>query len=207
MPLTSRSLTSRSLTSRSLSSRKRFTQDRSFPDRLFPDRSFIVANLVTNLVTNIIANGRIQRLRQGAAIAIVLLLLGVSGCQLLSKLPRTMPPNETKTAEITQSFHQALVDQYPNETIGVNVNHTTLDRGWTRTIDVQFINSSLNESQDTERAQRAEAVARLAEDYLLLTDPQDSISVRFLDSTTYGILTYDRVIDTYTLHTTDLAQV
>lgn len=145
-------------------------------------------------------------LKRSVAIVLLPLLLGVSGCQLFSQLARTTPPNETETTQITQSFHQALVETYPNETIGINVDHTTLDRGWARKITVQFINSSLNESQNTERAQRAEAVARLAEEYLLLTQPQDSISVRFLDSTTYGILTYDRVIDTYTLHTTDLAQ-
>ncbi|GAB4229903.1 MAG: hypothetical protein Kow00121_58750 [Elainellaceae cyanobacterium] len=137
---------------------------------------------------------------------ILLLLTGTSGCsrEFVRSLQGVMQ-QEALTAKRLSSFQQILVSDYQEQNIKVRLNDVSTEQGWIREIWVEFTNTAWNELTDVERAKTAEEITRSAADYFSMADPEVAVVVRFVDSRKYGILTYSRVIDSYTLQLGDVA--
>lgn len=152
------------------------------------------------LLSRLLSNG--IRIRLVTA-ALLLLLAGASGC---SQLMPSVQNTRSKTIQTAQAFQAALTERYNEENISTRADYTTTGDEWVQVIEVQFVNTPFNEKTARDRSQLAEEVARLAEEHFALSHPQDVVSVSFVNSSTYGVLTYNHVIDSYTLHVSDLAQ-
>jgi len=136
---------------------------------------------------------------------ILSLFVGISSCsQEFTKSWQDSTQKVSQSLQQLQSFQSILVNKYHDGRIGVDINYTSTKKGFIRVISIQFNNPSLNKLLSSERAKIAHDVAKLAKEHFALNKPEDSISVSFVDFHNYGVLTSNRVVDSYTLNPSDL---
>ena len=143
-----------------------------------------------------------------ATILSLSLITGISSCS--QRLIESVQDTTQKAHQFTQklqSFQSVLVTKYQEKGIGVEINYPSTDKGAIRSINVQFTNTSFNKLTDDERQEIARDVAMLARDHFALDKPEDLISVSFIDFRNYGVLQYNQVIGSYTLHPSELASI
>lgn len=134
-------------------------------------------------------------------------VIGASSCssEFVKSLQDTAQVISTEVRKTT-SFQSILSVKY-GKGVGSTFGRSHSKDGVVTTVKVQFTNTKFNELAASEREKVARDIAELAKDHFALVDPEDSISVEFVDFRNYGVVKLSTVVDTYTLNPQDLESI
>lgn len=127
-------------------------------------------------------------------------IIGISSCSqgFIKSIQGTIQKT-SESVEQTWLFLQVLREKFPEDNISLEVSNHYTHNGWNKTVNIEFLNSSLNKLTASERQVIAKKITQLAKEHLELNNLEDSVSVDFIQGRDLGILEYGKVIDSYTM--------